>query len=218
MIEAATDVRDQLLELAEEALEASRDDLELAESTVRVKGSPTKSVTIADLAATAQGGKLLIGKGSGTPAAPPEVDGSGCVGRLGMESLVAPTFITHITHCKIDRETGVVRVLDVAASHDVGPDPQPDRSRGPGRRRGGDGHRHGAARRARRSAPKAARSTPTCSTTSCRRCPMRRRSSSGSWISSTPTGPYGGKGIGEPPCVPTPGAIANAIAQVTGAR
>ena len=33
-----------------------------------------------------------------------------------------------------------------------------------------------------------------------------------------PDGPYGGKGIGEPPCVPTPGAIANAISQVTGVQ
>jgi len=31
-------------------------------------------------------------------------------------------------------------------------------------------------------------------------------------------GPKGSKGTGEPPCVPTPGAIGNAIAQVTGAR
>jgi xanthine dehydrogenase molybdenum-binding subunit len=31
-------------------------------------------------------------------------------------------------------------------------------------------------------------------------------------------GPKGSKGTGEPPCVPTPGAVGNAIAQVTGAR
>jgi len=31
-------------------------------------------------------------------------------------------------------------------------------------------------------------------------------------------GPNGSKGIGEPPCVPTPGAIANAIAKVIGRR
>jgi hypothetical protein len=35
----------------------------------------------------------------------------------------------------------------------------------------------------------------------------------------SPTGgPHGLKGIAEPPCVPTPGAIANAIARATGAR
>ena len=103
-------------------------------------------------------------------------------------------------------------------SHDVGHDPQPDRGRGPGRRRRGHGHRHGAARRAPRSAPKATRSTRTCWTTSCRRCPTRRRSSSGSSTIVDRTAPDGGKGIGEPPCVPTPGAIANAIAQVTGVQ
>jgi CO/xanthine dehydrogenase Mo-binding subunit len=40
------------------------------------------------------------------------------------------------------------------------------------------------------------------------------------WI-ETPAengGPLGTKGVGEPPTVPTPGAIANAIAQVVGTR
>src|SRR5205823_12860640 len=40
------------------------------------------------------------------------------------------------------------------------------------------------------------------------------------WI-ETPAengGPKGSKGVGEPPCVPTAGAIANAIAKATGAR
>jgi CO/xanthine dehydrogenase Mo-binding subunit len=31
-------------------------------------------------------------------------------------------------------------------------------------------------------------------------------------------GPGGSKGMGEPPCVPTAGAIATAIAQATGVR
>jgi xanthine dehydrogenase molybdenum-binding subunit len=40
------------------------------------------------------------------------------------------------------------------------------------------------------------------------------------WIETdTPNaGPKGSKGIGEPPCVPTAGAVANAIARATGAR
>ena len=37
-------------------------------------------------------------------------------------------------------------------------------------------------------------------------------------IDTPQAGPFGSKGIGEPPCVPTPGAIGNAIAKVTGAR
>ena len=53
------------------------------------------------------------------PEAPP-VDAEGCVGRLGLESFLAPQLITHAVHVKVDRETGVVRVLRVAAAHDSG--------------------------------------------------------------------------------------------------
>jgi CO/xanthine dehydrogenase Mo-binding subunit len=40
------------------------------------------------------------------------------------------------------------------------------------------------------------------------------------WVESPAVdgGPFGSKGIGEPPCVPTPGAVANAIAAATGRR
>ncbi len=40
------------------------------------------------------------------------------------------------------------------------------------------------------------------------------------WVEiATPNaGPNGSKGVGEPPCVPTAGAIANAIAKVVGNR
>ena len=50
VIAAADDLREQLLDAAAEELEAARDDLELVGGSVRVKGSPDKSVTIAELA------------------------------------------------------------------------------------------------------------------------------------------------------------------------
>ncbi len=120
VVEAAIDVRDQLLELAEEELEAARADLELVDGRVRVKGSPATGVDITELAEKAAGDKLLLGRGSGSPPAMPDCDASGCIGRLGMESFLAPTFITHAVRCKVDRATGVVRVLEVAAAHDSG--------------------------------------------------------------------------------------------------
>ena len=102
---AARDVREQLLDLAAEELEANRDDLELRDGAVSVKGSPTKSVTIPALAEKAHGGNLLLGRGADDVPAMPECDASGCTGRLGMESFLAPTFITHAVRCKVDRET-----------------------------------------------------------------------------------------------------------------
>ena len=37
-----------------------------------------------------------------------------------MESFLEPQLITHAVHVRVDRETGVVRVLRVAAAHDSG--------------------------------------------------------------------------------------------------
>ena len=185
-----------------------------------VKGSPTKRVTIPELAETAHGDRLLLGRGADAVPAMPDCDASGCTGRLGMESFLAPTFITHAVRCKVDRETGVVRVLEVAAVHESGRVLNPIGANGQveggvvmgigmatleGSLVGEDG---------RQQNPhlldyklQTASDTP----------PIRI-----AWVDA-PTkqgagGPNGSKGIGEPPCVPTPGAIANAIAKVTGSR
>ena len=81
---AATDeVRDQLLDAASESLEAARDDLELAEGSVRVKGSPDKAVTIAALAADG----TFHGKGAGEMPATPPAAGRG-VRRAARERVV----------------------------------------------------------------------------------------------------------------------------------
>jgi ARG and Rhodanese-Phosphatase-superfamily-associated Protein domain len=87
---------------------------ELVERSVRVKGSPEKSVTIDDLAASG----TFQGKGAGEIPEGPTADAEGCLGRLGFESFHAPQLIAHAVRVKVDRETGVVRVLQVAAAHD----------------------------------------------------------------------------------------------------
>ena len=116
VLAATDDLRDQLLDAASEELEAARDDLELVGGSVRVKGSPDKAVTVASLAA----GGTFHGKGAGELPEGPSAPAEGCVGRLGLESFHAPQLIAHAAHVKVDRETGVVRVLRVAAAHDCG--------------------------------------------------------------------------------------------------
>ncbi len=218
VIQAAHDIREQLLDLAAEELEASRDDLELGDGMVRVKGSPTKSVEISALAETAAGDKLLLGRGSGSPPPVPDVDASGCTGRLGMESWVGPTFITHAVRCKVDRETGVVRVLEVAAAHDSGRVLN---------RIGADGQVEGgvvmgigmALSEGIQLSDDGRQLNPYLLdyklATASDAPPITVH-----WVEvpDPGAGPNGAKGVAEPPCVPTPGAIANAIAKVTGAR
>ena len=68
VVDAAREVRRQLLELAAQALEASVDDLELVDGAVGVRGSPDRRRTIAELASTAHEGALLLAPRQRQPA------------------------------------------------------------------------------------------------------------------------------------------------------
>ncbi len=212
VLEAAGDVRNQLVDAAADALEAAPEDLELVEGTVRVKGTPTKFVTIASLTA----GATFHGRGSGELPEGPPVEAEGCVGRLGMESFLAPQFFTHAVRVKVDRSTGVVRVMQVAAGHDSGRVLNPTGASG--QVYGGIVMGIGQAlsegtmlddRGRQRNPGLLDYKLVTCSD-----APQMDIA----WVEvETPNaGPRGSKGIGEPPCVPTAGAIANAIAKVIG--
>ena len=120
VVAAAAQVADQLRELAANVLEAAAADIVLANGVASVAGSPTSSITIAELAGLAAGGELLIGHGSGAPPGPPPLVGSSCVGDVGMAAFVAPQFSCHAVRVRLDRDTGVVRVLEVGAAHDSG--------------------------------------------------------------------------------------------------
>jgi len=215
VVEAAGEVRDKLLDLTAEKLEVAREDLELADGQVRVVGSPSKAVEISELAGS---GEQLLGKGSGPVPENPPCDAEGCLGRLGMESFLEPQVFTHAARVKVDRETGVVRVLQVAAAHDSGVIVN---------RLGASGQVYGGVVM---GIGQALLEVSQLDADGRQRNPhlldYKLVTASDApridvdWI-ETPAengGPLGTKGVGEPPTVPTPGAIANAIAQVVGAR
>jgi CO/xanthine dehydrogenase Mo-binding subunit len=217
VIEAAGQVREQLLDLGSDALEADRGDLVLADGSVQVKGSPERNVAISELAATAHGGRLLLGHGSSTPVDAPECDAAACTGRMGMESFLAPTFITHALRCRVDRETGVVRVLEVVAVHDCGLILNPIGAEG--QVEGGVVMGIGEALLEGTVLSEEGRQLnpglldyklQTCSDAP----PITIDFVTAPDLSGG--GPQGSKGVGEPPCVPTPGAVGNAIAKVIG--
>ncbi len=211
ILAAAQEVREQLLDTAAEQLEADRGDLELIEGTARVKGSPERSVAIADLV-----GEIgtVHGKGSGEVLDAPPGDTGGCVGRLGNETFLAPQLITQAAHVKVDRDTGVVRVLRVAAAHDSGRILN---------KKGADGQVFGGVvmgvglalsegtmlddQGRQRNPHLLDYKLVTCSDAP---------EIDVEWIEYDSVGPRGSKGVGEPPQVPTAGAIANGIAKVIG--
>lgn len=213
VMEAAREVREKILDMASEQLEADRSDLYLEDGEVRVKGSPGVGVSIVELAGS---GEPILGKGSGDVPAAPEVDASACVGRLGVESFLAPQLITHAAHVKLDRSTGVVRVLKFAAAHDSGKIIN---------RIGADGQVYGGVMM---GIGQALSEASWFDDDGRQRNPglldyKLQTASDGPqidirWIEiETPgAGPKGSKGVGEPPSVPTSGAIGNAIAKLVG--
>jgi CO/xanthine dehydrogenase Mo-binding subunit len=213
---AAQEVRVRLLELASEHFEIDPLDLEVHDGAIQVKGVPQKTVSIAELAA---GGAAILGKGSGpVPQAPACTPDSGCLGRLGFESFLEPQLITHAVHVRVDRETGVVRVLRVAAAHDSGTILNPVGANGQvlGGVVMGIGQALSEGMQLDRSGRQLNPHLLDYKLVTATDAPPIDIA----WV-QTPAlngGPNGSKGIGEPPCVPTPGAIANAIAQATGRR
>ena len=173
---------------------------------------------IEELAATASGGELLSGKGSGLPAAPPELVGATCVGDQGMAAWFAPQFSCHVARVHVDPDTGVTTVRSIAAAHDSGTIINPVGATGQveGAVMMGigqalsEGTVYDATGRQQNPGlldykPQTAADAP-------------RVSVSFVELAADPGGPHGAKGLAEAPNVPTAAAVANAIARATGAR
>lgn len=213
---AAAEVREQLLDLAADHLEVDRGDLELSGGAVRVVGAAGGAGTSVSIAELAGAGTVLIGKGSGEVPPTPWVDASACAGRLGVESFAAPQLITQAAHVKVDRDTGAVKVLRFAAAHDCGVIVN---------RPGADGQVYGGVLM---GIGQALTEATWFDDAGRQRNPglldYKLQTASDAppidirWIEieAPDAGPKGSKGVGEPPSVPTSGAIGNAIAKVIG--
>jgi CO/xanthine dehydrogenase Mo-binding subunit len=218
VVEAAREVRPQLLELASVALEAAVDDLELRDGHAGVVGSPDRRVSIAELASTAHDGALLLARGSGLPPDAPAHDASACVGRLGFEAFASPTFFCHAARIRVDPATGIVRTLKVVAATDVGR--VLNETGALGQMTGGvvmalgnatlEGTVFGADGRQRNASLLDYKLLTSADAPEIEALFVEHPASNG--------GPRGSKGVGEPPIVPTAAAVANAFASATGVR
>ncbi len=103
---AARAVREKLFHVAADHFEASAADLELRNGMVSVKGFPDKAISIGDLAAIAE-------SKAGGPG-PIVAEGSAAV------SENAPGFVAHLAKVHVDPETGQVTLKQYVAVQDVG--------------------------------------------------------------------------------------------------
>ncbi|MEO7018684.1 MAG: xanthine dehydrogenase family protein molybdopterin-binding subunit [Ktedonobacteraceae bacterium] len=106
VLSAARDARTQVLTIASEMLEAATTDLEIEGDKVVVRGAPGKSVTLAQIA-----GASMRFRGQFEP-----VYGRG----RSANRVSSPMFTAHLAKVAVDPETGEVRVLDYVAIQDVG--------------------------------------------------------------------------------------------------
>ena len=214
---AAREVRGQLLALASAELEIAEADLELAEGSVRARGAPARAIPIAELAAKAHRGELLLGRGSGPPPPAPAHDVSGCAGRGAYSVFPSPSFSCHVAHVRVDRETGVARVLEHVAVHDFGRVLNPLGAEG--QVEGGVVHGLGIALTEGTAHADGRQVNPHLLDYKLQTAADAPRIRVG-FVEGDPAEgtPFGAKGVGEPPIIPPAGAVANAIARACGAR
>lgn len=115
---SASDARRQILEIAAEKLEANPGDLDLREKRIFVKGSPERAIGLRDVIwAGLAAGRPVLGRGHYMP---PVDSADWYRGRIEGQMTGAYSFGSTIAEVEVDRETGQVTVLEVAAAHDCG--------------------------------------------------------------------------------------------------
>ncbi len=109
---AAVKVREKAIAIAASMLEASKDDLTVADGKVFVKGAPAKAVSLGDLAAAAAGKPGLPMPGGVSPG----LEATDYFNVTG----TAYSSGTNLAVVEVDPETGEVKVLRYAVVHDCG--------------------------------------------------------------------------------------------------
>ena len=136
--ETAAVLRERIAAIAAHKLEASPDDIVLADGRASVRGSPGSGLTIAEIADLAYFGSHQL---------PPDIPmGLEATARYRAESFVVWANATHVCTCEVDIATGRGDAAALRRRRGLRADDQPERRRGADRRRHRAGHRRRAAR------------------------------------------------------------------------
>jgi CO/xanthine dehydrogenase Mo-binding subunit len=212
---AATDVREQVLRTAAGLLEIAPADLELVDGQVRAIGSPERSVPLGTVAQTALWTTGPI-HGKGSYIAPPIEHDEGCATGHALATLNGATFHVHQAEVEIDPDTGKVTVTRYVIAQDVGRAINPQQIEG--QIHGGVLQGIGYALYEQLRLEDGAYSDlsfesyrlPTAFEAPPIEIALMEH--------PDPNGPYGAKGIAEPPILPVAAVVANAIADAVGVQ
>ena len=213
--EAAIQVRDQLFGRAADILEAHVDDLEVSEGEIYVRGSRTQRVSYADLMAGAMWATGAV-TATGTFLAPPTPYNTNALTGSLYPTFNSPSFHCHAAEVIVDPSTGLVKVERFVAAQDVGFAINPTYIEG--QIQGGAAQGIGYAlleelhfEDGRVLNPNFAlyKLPTTLDVPNIQAVIVEHPSENG---------PYGIKGVGEPPAIASAAAIANAVYNATGVQ
>jgi len=203
VLQAAEDARRQTLDVAASELEASIHDLEIVNGKVTVRGAPDKGITLASIG---KKGNLYMSKvqpvlGTARPAFTQQ----------------APAFAAQLARLEVDADTGEVTLHDFVVVQDAGKAINP---------LGVEGQMQGGAVQSLGMAMTEglmfddSGKLMNPSLLDYRKLTAADLPDIETIIVEvpSPSGPYGARGVGEPPIVPAPACIANAIEDAVGVR
>jgi CO/xanthine dehydrogenase Mo-binding subunit len=203
VLQAAQDARRQTLEIAAKEMEAAIEDLEIEDGRVVVRGVPDKGVTLASIG---KKGNLYMSK------VPPV---------LGVAhpafAVQAPAFAAQLARIEVDPDTGQLTLHDFVAVQDAGKAINPLGVEG--QMQGGAVQSLGIALTEGMMYDESGR-LMNASLLDYRKLTAADLPNIETIIVEVPApaGPFGARGVGEPPIVPAPAALANAIHDATGVR
>jgi CO/xanthine dehydrogenase Mo-binding subunit len=201
--EAAGYARQQTLSIAARELEVAVEDLDIEGDSVIVRGVPDRSISL----------KTIGKKGNTFGSTTPPVVASAALAF----SVQAPAFAAELARLEIDPDTGEVTLHDFVVAQDVGRAINP---------LGIEGQMQGGAVQSLGFAlSEGLRYDEQGRLTNPSLLDYRKLTAADLPNIETilievpaPEGPFGARGVGEPPIVPAPAAIANAIEDATGLR
>ena len=215
LVEAGEELRRQILSKAAQILEAAPEDLELSNGTVRVMGAPSSAIPLATVAlrATADGASITATGSYAT--ASPRYDPT-CASGFLFATFPTPTYHVHRAEVEVDPLLGKVTVLRYVVVQEVGKAINPQGVAG--QIQGGvaqglgyalwEGLQIGSDGRYRQRTFEAYRLPLAVDVPRVEIVLLEN---------GHDEGPFGARGVAEPPVVPVAAAIANAVADAIGA-
>jgi CO/xanthine dehydrogenase Mo-binding subunit len=211
---AAAEVRQRVLEVASDLLEAAVPDLEVVAGAVGVRGTPASRIPLQAIAAAAAtvGGPIAAKSEYATPQ--PAYDPT-CASGLLFPTFPTPTYHVHLAEVEVDPVTGRVTILRYVVAQEVGKAINP--AGVTGQIQGGVTQGLGYALYEGLSiGPDGGYRQRTLESY---RLPVAPDIPTVEVVlleHPDAAGPFGAKGVAEPPIVPVAAAVAKAIADATG--